>query len=502
MKKNCINFILIFLLSASIFSHKALAIDGVSVLNEETIVAGYLDWGYLYKNFIDSLKNINKPEHAGTKSFLDHFYKRATSGASAKTDDQPFENCAKSGMILVGAIEMYDMDHKDRLKHLDLETLKKEGYIRNIPVCPSNGVYSYDYDQYKIICSKHGDVRNPTPHDDDVSPGSLITAKTPAEAILELHSRSIFYPQGKIWFSINNYMQPRLILEGSFKPVELIETIKSLIPGFPEAEILQKNLVRFSIPKTFFAVEKLIVEIVPGAIKIGSDFSADIYNKGWQELISSAQSKKMKLAIEFSIDKLLLHAKKITQKERLDTCLGNIRILQAACGMFGNSTGKVMKNLDQDKLIAGKCLRFPVICPDQGNYSISGNINQSGVVKCSVHGTNSKPELGSVNIPASDLPDPRLKYLANIRLLLSKTDLAVKFKITDSNARNELRSKLEKPGKDAIDTSGIKSLLPEPLQGIANVEKDAQVIEKGEWIELFYDRLGLDFLISSLTGVK
>jgi hypothetical protein len=346
-------------------------------------------------------------------------------------------------------------------------------------------------------------MKNPTPCDDDLSaPQGPSTAAELAETILDWSSRGVFNPDGRLWLSISNNLQPRLILEGTYKPSELIETIKSILPGFPEPEILQTNLVRFKFAQTPMGIENLILEILPNAIKAGSNFSTNTYNTGWEELISSAQSQKMKLAVEFNGDKLLLNAKKVAQKDRAKTCLTNLRILQAACEMYGNSTHRAMKNLDQKKLIAGNFLRFPVSCPDHGRYSISGNINKGGVIKCSIHGTSSKPRTASIKKTRLEIFDSKFKYIKNIRLLIGKDKSAIRLKISNSTLRDEFKAMLDKEGQNKFGKSQLKSPFSKQLQQIAELEKNVRVIENGEQLEFLYDELGLDALITILSGGK
>jgi proline dehydrogenase len=61
---------------------------------------------------------------------------------------------------------------------------------------------------------------------------------------------------------------------------------------------------------------------------------------------------------------------------------------------------------------------------------------------------------------------------------------------------------LDKEGQNKFGKSQLKSPFSKQLQQIAELEKNVRVIENGEQLEFLYDELGLDALITILSGAK
>ena len=83
------------------------------------------------------------------------------------------KSCAANQRVIVGAIEMYNLDHSAPLDTLDraaLADLVKGKYLRSLLPCPAGGAYSgrglakaasssEDLNQF-ISCSLHGNIEN------------------------------------------------------------------------------------------------------------------------------------------------------------------------------------------------------------------------------------------------------------------------------------------------------------------------------------------------------
>ncbi|MGM0600790.1 MAG: competence type IV pilus major pilin ComGC [Candidatus Rifleibacteriota bacterium] len=74
--------------------------------------------------------------------------------------------CFANQRVLLGATEMWNMDHPEMQTTLDkafIEKLVEEGYLRSVPTCPAGGTYSSTGDlstaDGEITCSEHGPVR-------------------------------------------------------------------------------------------------------------------------------------------------------------------------------------------------------------------------------------------------------------------------------------------------------------------------------------------------------
>lgn len=78
-----------------------------------------------------------------------------------KAREQPrWKACASNIRVLMGGVEMYNMDHKTMMRVLDQDILKDGGYIRAEVKCPEMGKYGSMGDMSaeggKIVCTNHG----------------------------------------------------------------------------------------------------------------------------------------------------------------------------------------------------------------------------------------------------------------------------------------------------------------------------------------------------------
>jgi competence protein ComGC len=74
--------------------------------------------------------------------------------------------CFANQRVLLGATEMWNMDHPEMQTSLDSEFIQKlaaEGYLRSVPTCPAGGTYSSTGDlttaDGEIKCSVHGPIK-------------------------------------------------------------------------------------------------------------------------------------------------------------------------------------------------------------------------------------------------------------------------------------------------------------------------------------------------------
>jgi len=75
--------------------------------------------------------------------------------------------CFANQRVILGAVEMYNMDKNEMLCHVDevaIDMLLEGRYLKARPNCPSNGIYHSTGDLSKdgtISCSIHGNPDNP-----------------------------------------------------------------------------------------------------------------------------------------------------------------------------------------------------------------------------------------------------------------------------------------------------------------------------------------------------
>ena len=113
-------------------------------------------------------KAENKPE---LLSVLEKFEAKSEKQVSKRSAEAA---CAANQRVLLGAIEMYMMDHEEAPTNLDsaaiLNKLVAEQYPKSAPVCDRNGAYSFsfvDKDDFKVACSCGASPDNQTSTSDD-----------------------------------------------------------------------------------------------------------------------------------------------------------------------------------------------------------------------------------------------------------------------------------------------------------------------------------------------
>ncbi|MBF0500218.1 MAG: hypothetical protein HQM09_08800 [Candidatus Riflebacteria bacterium] len=74
--------------------------------------------------------------------------------------DLKAKSCVANMRVLSGALKMYEMNHSQPMKVLDMEILKKEGYLSSPIRCPGRGDYSIkcSSEGNSLQCSKHGTI--------------------------------------------------------------------------------------------------------------------------------------------------------------------------------------------------------------------------------------------------------------------------------------------------------------------------------------------------------
>ncbi|MFC1742749.1 type IV pilin protein [Candidatus Riflebacteria bacterium] len=72
------------------------------------------------------------------------------------------KSCAANMRVLMGAVEMFNMDNKPMMKSLDIARLQEEKYIRSRPTCSDGGVYSGEGldGEGTVKCSVHGTINS------------------------------------------------------------------------------------------------------------------------------------------------------------------------------------------------------------------------------------------------------------------------------------------------------------------------------------------------------
>jgi competence protein ComGC len=69
--------------------------------------------------------------------------------------------CFANQRVLMGGVEMYNMDNEKMMNELNIQALVDGKYLKSVPQCPEGGTYSSEGDiaqEGRVKCSVHGSV--------------------------------------------------------------------------------------------------------------------------------------------------------------------------------------------------------------------------------------------------------------------------------------------------------------------------------------------------------
>lgn len=478
-----------------LFSSPTLALDGSSVIGPDSVVCGFVAWEKLYDLAIDQLEKIDQPTHANQKALLVMLWPMTRPFLRSARGESPTKSCAANMRVLRGATEMYNMDHKDGLDHVDISKLTGESYLRSAVVCPSGGTYAARGDLTKdgvISCSKHGDVDHLISDDQaDGPPEPPETIERLVADVLAFHRREVFRPRGGIWFSFDNDFRPRIVLSGSIKPKELHEFLERYPLPFLKFEVVDDHLVRFQIPFSFLGSGELAGEILADGLRIGTEFPRNPDRESWGEFLANAAHPETIYTAELDGKRLRSAFEQVQATERRRSCHDHLNILCGAVEMYNREAKEAMTRLDPKGLLAGKFLRSIPRCPEQGEYAAVGDPARNGAISCSIHGSVVEPRLGKMEADRNDPSHQRLWAISRMRALGTRTQAYCRARVENQQVRADLKALFEKDLKENQErlTSSTAGLV-DMKQFVPALGK-SEVVVQDDWVGVVVS--GLDF---------
>ncbi|MBI3038822.1 hypothetical protein HYY75_07215 [bacterium] len=230
------------------------AMDGKSVIEEDSMGCLFLNVKELYFSAIEKLKTLNAPENALIKASLTKLWETAAPNFIKARGTAMSKSCTANMYILLGAVEMYNMENVNLMKtQIDIPLLKEEKYLSSDVICKENGKYSLQGDfsgNGKISCSIHGpmaNLRDEQPENESKKDSVPSSLEDFAKKILDFDSKGLFKPTGGLWVSVNQKLIPRLVLEATIKPSELYEFFLQFDPTLSKPSKVE-NYLQFELP--------------------------------------------------------------------------------------------------------------------------------------------------------------------------------------------------------------------------------------------------------------
>ncbi|MFC1743532.1 hypothetical protein ACFL35_06005 [Candidatus Riflebacteria bacterium] len=246
--------------------------------------------------------------------------------------------CYANIRVLMGAVEMFNMDHSGAMmEDLEISLLVENGYLKKFPICPSRGSYlGKNLEANGLIkCSKHG------------NPARKEAQKKACKANIRV-----------LWGAVEMYnMDHGGRKEGWGGEMKILDIKKLVKDGY-------LNRAPVCPAKGSYSGEYL------------DDNNEGIIQCSFHDALSTASTPVKKKSIKNK------------------ACTANIRVLWGAVDMYNmdhggkkEGWGGDMKTLEINKLVKDGYLKRAPVCPAKGSYSGKYlHDNNEGTIGCSVHG--------------------------------------------------------------------------------------------------------------------
>lgn len=287
----------------------------------------------------------------------------ASSGSSEKV-------CAANMRVMLGAVEMYNMDNEKMLSHLDNDALVKNQYLKSVPVCPDGGTYSARGDLTRdglIACSIHNTVEELKKYDGPPRPVAPqdYARHLPDPRLKHIVRARIFADTTGLLLAIAVNDEP---VRQQFKAI-MQENLKLL-----EEKVAQsKGDSRAEVIKKFFATLTHVDQAPWLGVSLKQSES--------EQLLTGTAVVGVLAAIAIP------NFTKARDNAREKGCFANQRVLLGATEMYNMDNEKMLNELNIEALVRGEYLKSAPVCPDGGVYGSTGNLAENGKINCSKHGS-------------------------------------------------------------------------------------------------------------------
>ena len=288
--------------------------------------------------------------------------------------------CCANMRVLLGAIEMYNMDNVEMIKsNLDTDLLCSQKYLKSKMSCPCAGKYSIEGDITEdgyIKCSAHGTVENPV--DAPMSKEHVFSDP----AYLEIKKIRLFIDSnGVVLATYAKSKEVRAKIRSSFE--EYLKFGKKLIDEYG------KNVKQSSgEQETLNLFNSMLNRVKFG--NSGSWFISQFKAESQEEVL-----KSLAAISGFAAAIAVPNFKKARFSARQKACFANQRVILGAIEMYNMDNKEMLKFIrDSDVRDGGilpeqKYLKSGIVNPEPGCfYSSIGDLTEmTGKITCKIHGS-------------------------------------------------------------------------------------------------------------------
>ncbi len=277
-------------------------VGGTSVLCEDTAIVFCVNIATIYSQFIERVRSFTALDKIGLSQLLSAVpdFRRARAQANTRA-------CFANMRVILGATEIYNMDHSEMLTDVDIPQLISGSYLKSPIIYPDPKCsYSANGDLSgtgEVVCSLHGSVYNPiTPSSIESTNNERLSDERINEirdGILAFDSTKCFRPTGFLWVSISSDMVPHIILEASIKPLDFFSFLQRLNASIPQPKKKSQDLVVIDLQSSKDSKDDFQCRIMPTGIEIlpvKKELKPNI--QAWADLVEAIKAPKTILALE------------------------------------------------------------------------------------------------------------------------------------------------------------------------------------------------------------
>ncbi|MBU1107785.1 MAG: hypothetical protein KKB51_14020 [Candidatus Riflebacteria bacterium] len=279
--------------------------------------------------------------------------------------------CAANMRVMLGAVEMYNMDNTEMMHELNIDPLVKDKYLKSAPVCPDGGTYSAHGDLVEdgqIACSIHNTVEDLKKYDGPAKPEAAqdYSSQLPDPRIKHIVRARIFADTAGLLLAVAVDDEP---IRQQFK-----EMLQQSLKMLEEQAAQNKADARTETIKKMFAS----LTHVDRAPWLGVSIKQ---SENEQMLVGTAVVGIMAAIAIPNFKKARFEAQK-------KACFANQRVLMGATEMYNMDNEKMLSEVNIEALLNGKYLKSAPVCPQSGTYSAIGDLaGEDGKITCSEHGS-------------------------------------------------------------------------------------------------------------------
>lgn len=283
-------------------------------------------------------------------------------------------SCLSNMRVLLGAVEMYNMDNSELMHEVDVDELFAQQYVRAVPECPNGGEYSQTGDlaeDGQIKCSVHNTV------DDPITVPAPPAAENPQQQMIK-----------------------------SIKALRLILGEQScvLVAGVPDKTSREgiKGLLSMFVAQFMPMIEQGMDERRKELAEQMNEEQGKLF-ENLKAMLKSLKVMEKGTWVGFQADGLpgaqmivpvagILAAIAVPNFQRArntareKACFATQRVMAGAIEMYNMDNPKMMGVLDIQALISGGYLRSEPSCADGGVLGATPDEDGHLIPHCSIHG--------------------------------------------------------------------------------------------------------------------